>query len=636
MKYGDFMIGNMMATLFMSFFMLSSTSGDTCSEKPVIENIPIEYIHEIGDEKPNYKNGLVARSSCTNQDLSNKIEVGESFVNLNEEGDSNFVILTVADPLNKAITNIHVPVKVYYDITAPIIEGYQDFTIEVNYNSINYLEHVTITDNKDEAIGEALAVDDSLVDLTQVGEYDLMYYATDASGNEVNVTVKVHVVDTIKPVVEGATDLIFEVGTNLTPELLFQDLTITDNSEGNISKDVKLDEVNIQKLGNYSFTYIIKDESNNTVEITKRIVVVDTTKPTIELKKEIKHLLNKQNLDYSEFVTVSDNYNQLTFDDLQVFDEYVDLTKPGTYYVHFFVSDRSGNYTVLTAPVVVYDDDIPVIKNVKEIDIPVSTNGEVEIDYFKDIEVIDETDGDLLSQLVVYTHNVQLDKVGKYKIFYLVYDSSHNLAQVETYVTVRDQNKPYFVGLTNFTIEVFSENVNLLDGITALDDHDGDLTDLIEVTHEIDFNVLGSYEVTYKVIDHSDNVTEQVITIQIVDTKKPELINIHDLEVKIGDTIDIKKDIQAIDNYDGDITSRIIIKGDYDLTIVGEYQVKVEVMDSSGNIQFAFMNIKVINDTTVEGSSNSPVIDEKVLYIVGLMGAIILLGLGTRFIIKRR
>ena len=61
-------------------------------------------------------------------------------------------------------------------------------------DGIDYAESLIVTD--DYAVKPKLEIDDSKVDLTQVGDYDLVYRATDDVGNVSEITVQVHVVIT--------------------------------------------------------------------------------------------------------------------------------------------------------------------------------------------------------------------------------------------------------------------------------------------------------------------------------------------------------------------------------------------------------------------------------------------------------
>jgi len=79
------------------------------------------------------------------------------------------------------------------DKVAPVISGTKDFTLDLDDLTPNWLDDVTATDDVDQDV--TITVDDSDVNLDEAGVYDLVYIATDSSGNESKITVKVIIED---------------------------------------------------------------------------------------------------------------------------------------------------------------------------------------------------------------------------------------------------------------------------------------------------------------------------------------------------------------------------------------------------------------------------------------------------------
>ena len=63
------------------------------------------------------------------------------------------------------------------------------------------------------------------------------------------------------------------------------------------------------------------------------------------------------------------------------------------------------------------------------------------------------------------------------------------------------------------TINVGDEYVEL--GATAIDDIDGDITEKIIISGEVDAETAGTYTVTYTVTDRAGNVAEETRTVNV-------------------------------------------------------------------------------------------------------------------------
>ena len=74
------------------------------------------------------------------------------------------------------------------DHEAPVITGVEDLTVLAG-DAVSYKKNVTVTDNCPE--GLEFTVDNSAVNLSEAGEYPVVYIARDASGNETTQTATV-------------------------------------------------------------------------------------------------------------------------------------------------------------------------------------------------------------------------------------------------------------------------------------------------------------------------------------------------------------------------------------------------------------------------------------------------------------
>ena len=99
-------------------------------------------------------------------------------------------------------TIVEVPFKVTKDSIAPVIEGTKDITAFVG-DPITYRNEVTVTDDLDP--NPKLEIDTSKVNLKEAGTYEVIYRATDFSGNMTEVTIKLKLEKKPKTYVDPST-----------------------------------------------------------------------------------------------------------------------------------------------------------------------------------------------------------------------------------------------------------------------------------------------------------------------------------------------------------------------------------------------------------------------------------------------
>jgi multiple sugar transport system substrate-binding protein len=151
----------------------------------------------------------------------------------------------------------------------------------------------------------------------------------------------------------------------------------------------------------------------------------------------------------------------------------------------------------------------------------------------------------------------------------------------------RRNEAPQFSGVdTNPTIEV-GEAYDPLDGVTADDREDGDLTDQIVVDgwDEDDVNFSGTYEIILSVTDNDGETSRVTIYLTVEsDVAPPELEGVDQYPVfYIGSgTYDPLEGVTATDETDGDLTDEIEVLGSYDLTKPGTYTIRLRVTNSLG------------------------------------------------------
>src|SRR5699024_2086992 len=123
-------------------------------------------------------------------------------------------------------------------------------------------------------------------------------------------------------------------------------------------------------------------------------------------------------------------------------------------------------------------------------------------------------------------------------------------------------------------------------GATAEDDVDGDVSDVIEVSGDVDTSTVGEYEVVYTVSDAAGNEATDTRIVNVVEADYTTLVRSSEdtvapvislngdnpMELEVGSTYD-EPGATAEDDVDGDVSDAIEVSGDVDTSTVGEYEV---------------------------------------------------------------
>lgn len=139
---------------------------------------------------------------------------------------------------------------------------------------------------------------------------------------------------------------------------------------------------------------------------------------------------------------------------------------------------------------------------------------------------------------------------------------------------------------------------------TAYDEEEGNLTNKIEVIfNDVDTDVVGKYQVTYKVTDSKGAIGTKIIYVTVY----ADTTQINNLPVISGEDLTIEKDsifndeilkinVKAHDEEDGDLTARIqVVENNVNTSVIGKYTVKFMVEDNDNGISYYLINVNVVD-----------------------------------------
>ncbi len=162
-------------------------------------------------------------------------------------------------------------------------------------------------------------------------------------------------------------------------------------------------------------------------------------------------------------------------------------------------------------------------------------------------------------------------------------------------------------------VGIDSSEEDLLDGVTAYDEKDGDLTDRIFVESVSQFIEKGVCTVTYAVSDSDNHVVKATRTIRYVDYTPPQFTMNRSLVFNVDDEVDILGVVGAVDSIDGDIRDKVVIMAtDYMADTVGTFKVSLQATNSKGDIIYINLPLYIEDNSVI-----APVIElsEYIIYI---------------------
>ena len=161
------------------------------------------------------------------------------------------------------------------------------------------------------------------------------------------------------------------------------------------------------------------------------------------------------------------------------------------------------------------------------------------------------------------------------------YMGGENIFVYDSQYAIQDTTPP--------TVTILGDNPATVEVGSTFNDpgatvYDQDGTSTYTTTGTVDTNLVGTYTLTYTAVDNSGNQATATRTVSVVDTTAPviTLLGSSQVNVEVGSSY-TDAGATATDNYDGDLTSQIVVVNNVDVNTLGSYTVTYGVSDSSSN-----------------------------------------------------
>jgi hypothetical protein len=484
-----------------------------------------------------------------------------------------------------------------YDRTPPLITA---DTLIVNQNdSFDPMQGVSAIDGKDGVVPVTL-VSTTLPSSNADGTYFAIYQASDQKGNQSTYTRTI-IIDKSKPIIVIDDNLpsSFEVGQDM-PNLLDY-FSITDTMDGDITvkEEMVSHSLNMGVSGLYPVTIEVSDLAGNVASKTLYIEVMDVTAPIVYLPfQSITLEINSSPLSQADWkdyiVLVTDDTDTLSIDDVQV-SFAIDYNQVGTYQVFYSITDSSQNTSVTTLNVTVKDSVAP------ELSLFTATvqieKGTVLSDALFEEYILyarDNNDGNLLDQVSISYHEVNVDEIGVYNVYYSIIDSSYNVTLRSLAIEIIDTTAPTILS-NNESNEDGEYQVLVSERVTSYSIDNGQTwidLDGPSTIIQLLFEELGTYRI--KVQDAAGNISPLYVTYIYEDNTPPSFDPIPDQSISIN-TSDMDW-TSIIENAYDSISENLTILEVEDNVLydtLGTYTVRISVTDESGNSASQEFNVTV-------------------------------------------
>lgn len=166
------------------------------------------------------------------------------------------------------------------------------------------------------------------------------------------------------------------------------------------------------------------------------------------------------------------------------------------------------------------------------------------------------------------------------------------------------------------TVSVKDEAGKLLEGITAKDKIDGDVTDSLVLESLGAFMGNGKRPVTIVAFDSDRNVAKAMRTVKYSDYISPRISMTEPLRAPVNDVQKLTKGITVSDCLEGDITENVQItpvEEGLNYNVPGEYAMKLIVSNNAGDVVELPVTIELY-DYSMDGARPKPLLSQYLVY----------------------
>ena len=467
------------------------------------------------------------------------------------------------------------------DGTAPVISLNGNTTVTLFQGQAFIEEGASALDNVDGDISANINISGE-VDTNTAATYTLTYSVSDAAGNKASIERTVVVTNSYPPVVTltGPAEITLDQDTDYVDA----GATATDVEDGVLPVTVT-GSVDTGKPGLYTLVFSATDADNNSSQVERTIIVLDTQAPSLSLNGPAELSIN-QNSVYDELgATATDNADgEITLS----ISGSVDTLKPASYTLTYTATDAAGNSSQTQRVVNVLDITAPVI----------SLNGDAVIELNEGEQFIDPgataTDAEDGTVAITLEGEVDSSTPATYYLTYRAEDKDGNAVTAVRTIKVLDITAPVITLTGQNTLNINQGEQFIEPGVSAVDNKDGDIN--VTTTGQVNADAVGSYTLTYSATDAAGNSASTTRTVEVLDVTAPVVQLNGEAFVTLNHPANYaEQGANATDAVDGEID--VVITGQLNAETIGTYTLTYSATDAAGNSASKTRTVTVVDVT---------------------------------------
>ncbi len=167
---------------------------------------------------------------------------------------------------------------------------------------------------------------------------------------------------------------------------------------------------------------------------------------------------------------------------------------------------------------------------------------------------------------------------------FLVVFSAFSYFYIKNYIETDNTIPVITLNQDIIRVKVNAKPEDLLKGVSAYDEKDGDLTDEVIVESVSRFIDKGICKVTYAVCDSDNHVTTATRKVEYTDYESPAFSLSRSLCFSTYEAVDIKNSVDVNDCFDGSLKNHLLISSnDFSSATAGVFSIDFSVTNSKGD-----------------------------------------------------